>query len=59
MDTYTPFALLKERLNGIATVFQYIGQYLPDKTNTRYKVPAIYIEYVPNPAVVICFSSLG
>ncbi|MDY0102813.1 MAG: hypothetical protein RBS07_07715 [Lentimicrobium sp.] len=52
MDTYTAFSLLKERLNGIASVFQYTGQYLADKTKTRYKVPALYIEFVPNPAVV-------
>lgn len=52
MNTYTAFMLLQARLNGIAKVFQYTGQYLPSKSKTHYKVPALYIEFLPNPEIV-------
>lgn len=52
MNTYTAFMLLQARLNGIAKVFQYTGQYLPSMSKTQYKVPALYIEFLPNPRVV-------
>lgn len=52
MDTYSAFKLFKEPLKAIATVFQYTGQYLTDKSKTRVKVPALYIEFVGDPQQV-------
>lgn len=50
MDTYTIYKGIKQRLNPVAPVFYFIGQYAKGKDNTSYKVPAIYIEmpkYLP------------
>lgn len=44
MFTYPVYTALKQRLNSIAPVFFYIGQYTVGKTNTSYRAPAIYIE---------------
>lgn len=52
MDTYSAFKLFKEPLKAIATVFQYTGQYLTDKSKTRYKVPALYVEFSSEPQQV-------
>jgi hypothetical protein len=51
MLLYPVYKAIKQRLSaginpplGDGGVFYYIGQYLPGKENTSYKVPAIYIE---------------
>lgn len=44
MFTYPVYKAIKELLKDIAPVFWYIGQYTKGKTNTSYRVPAIYIE---------------
>jgi hypothetical protein len=44
MFLYPVYLKIKERLGNDVPVFFYIGQYLPGKDNTSYRVPAIYIE---------------
>ncbi|PZP41219.1 MAG: hypothetical protein DI598_18495, partial [Pseudopedobacter saltans] len=44
MFTYNVYKAIKDDLKDIAAVFWYIGQYTKGKTNTSYRVPAIYIE---------------
>lgn len=48
MFTYPVYKELKDRLNDIAPVFRFHGQYNKGKDNTSYKVPAIYIELPTN-----------
>lgn len=47
MFTYPIYKAMKLRLNGIAPIFYYMGQYQRGKENTSYKVPAIYLEMPP------------
>lgn len=50
MNTYQHYKGIKARLNSVAPVFYYLGQYLKGADQTSYKVPAIYIEmpkYLP------------
>jgi hypothetical protein len=48
MNTYNIYKGIKARLNVVAPVFYFIGQYLRGKDNTSYKVPALYIEMPKN-----------
>jgi hypothetical protein len=48
MFTYKVYKAMKLRLNGLAPIFYFIGQYNKGKDNTSYKVPAIYIETPKN-----------
>ncbi|MCX6210114.1 MAG: hypothetical protein NTZ59_11635 [Bacteroidetes bacterium] len=48
MLLYPLYKAIKQHLNGLGIqTFFYIKQYEPNKENTSYKVPAIYIE-MPN-----------
>jgi hypothetical protein len=44
MNTNPIYKAIKLRVGNVATTFRWLGQYLPGKDNTSYKVPAIYIE---------------
>jgi hypothetical protein len=44
MLLYPIYKAIKTRLGADVPVFFFIGQYLPGRQNTSYKVPAIYIE---------------
>ncbi len=44
MVTFPVYKAIKEQLKEVAPCFFYIGQYTKGNNNTKYIVPAIYIE---------------
>lgn len=52
MITYPIYAAIKERLKNVAPCFFFINQYATGKGNTKYIVPAIYIEILKNLNIV-------
>ncbi|WP_346237751.1 hypothetical protein ABDK00_001575 [Niabella insulamsoli] len=50
MFTYPIYKAIKQHLNTIAPGFFFTGQYAKGKTNTVYRVPALYIEMPKNAA---------
>lgn len=48
MITYPVYKAIKEQLKTLAPCFFYINQYAKSRDNTKYIVPAIYIEVPKN-----------